>query len=69
MTYMTFTAAMANWQHVITLLALLLLLLVYHLQAAPCSGKRGGKDGGGIGGSGVQPELHFQWHMQLDGPC
>jgi hypothetical protein len=59
MTYMTFIAAMTNWQHVIALLALLLLLQVYHLQAAPCSGKGGGKDGGGIGGSGVQPNCTF----------
>ncbi|MDH3526989.1 MAG: hypothetical protein OEM43_05750 [Gammaproteobacteria bacterium] len=67
MTIKTLAAAMTNWQRIITLLALLLLLLANPLQAAPGGGKGGGKDGGGIGGSGVQPELHLKWRVELNG--
>jgi hypothetical protein len=48
------------------ILSLLVLLLVPASQAAPPEGKKGG--GGKGGGSGPQPELHFQWRVQLNGP-
>lgn len=67
MTIKTFAAAKTNWQRVITLLSLLLLLLANPLQAAPGGGKGGGKYGGGIGGSGAQPELHLKWRVELNG--
>ena len=67
MTVKTLAAAMTNWQRIITLLALLLLLLANPLQAAPGGGKGGGKNGGGIGGSGAQPELHLKWRVELNG--
>lgn len=50
-----------DWQFVVVLLALLPVLPANTLLAALSGGHRGGaKKGGGIGGSGVQPQPHFQ---------
>lgn len=51
-----------DWQYAMVLLAQMLVLPANLLLAAPSGSDRGGskRRGGGIGGSGVLPELHFQ---------
>lgn len=60
------TTSIARWVRIVSLLAAALLLPALSVEAARPEGK-GGKGGGG-GGGGAQPELHFKWRVQLNGP-